>query len=197
MAVDIRREILQNLYENQLTDNYNIMPYLNKACPDIILDHIRKYLTEMQEDDVVYPIDPIQVSNLYGIKENTCKSYEGRIEVRIKHAGIAEIQEYLLTEQTRLVNESLIITNGSIVALNSKTDGYYYQLKLATWVIAISTVFTTLFSILTFLRTRPQSQPQQLTLPPETEKLLIESLKERKANPAPALLKANDSSKKK
>jgi hypothetical protein len=118
MAIDIRREILQNLYENQLIENYDLVPFLKKECPDVTMEDIRRYLREMEENMVIDTLITIQIIVLHNYKR-VCKDYDGKIQVRIKQPGILEIQEYYLTEQTKKVNQSLIRTNRSTRRINN------------------------------------------------------------------------------
>ncbi|MDP9042217.1 MAG: hypothetical protein M3N30_09555 [Bacteroidota bacterium] len=159
MAVDIRREILKNLYENQLIEDYNIMTFLIKECPDVSLGDIWKYLFEMETDAVIYNVDAIQKSSLYTASTTPCKSYAGRLEMRIKHPGIIEIQEYLLTEQTRSVNESLIVanrssvtTNQSIKDLNDKTTLFYGSQKTFNIIALLIAGLTGLFIAMQYFK---------------------------------------------
>jgi hypothetical protein len=68
---------------------------------------------------------------------------------------------YKLNESIKATNNSLIAANQSAIELNNKTDGYYKQLKIATWFIAIATIISALATIVNIAVTISQSHKSQ------------------------------------
>jgi hypothetical protein len=93
-----------------------------------------------------------------------------------------------LNTETRWYYQQQDLTNKSVVELNSKTKSYYTQLKWATWIIAIATIFTMISSILTYRAT--STKPPQLDT--GTLRLIEELMKMQKSIETPLQMGVKD-----
>lgn len=146
----MREEILEYLYEKRYTINPDVIGFLKRGFPNIRQDQARDNLMQMVDDKIISGTDRNAIMAFFQTAGDKYKCMEDfpdqTINFHILPPGIKEHKENIFQEQVKQTNKAVIdqtvssiATNKSIRNLNDKTDGYYNQLKWATWVIAIAT----------------------------------------------------------
>jgi hypothetical protein len=182
----MEERLLQFLYTNRNDVDYSGMVSINKFLSTLeVSDNFKlmaSFLDRLQgENSINYshsgPSFAQELKEERSLKNVTFRAkITGHGENKLQQL-IRERRQDELNENIKTTNVSLQKANLSSVILNSKTDGYYKQLKRATWVIAFATVITMLATIVNIgvtiyvstTQQNNQSQPQlQLIQPTDT-----------------------------